>query len=1129
MKIEHLCFCLGFFTLSGFSRLWGLIREHLAQLKCVRILVGMDIDARLSALNDEMLKNPHKKAEFFAHFTAAFCKAQATYIQTLPYDKDIESDFEALINAIASKQLEIRINPDKSIHAKFYVFSTTPSKPINTPTKPLSTNEVPRVNGSLILGSSNLSHNGLEAHYEFNLESNEIQAITRALQEFKELWDKASPLQESEKNVIKRAIEKDTYLAKRTPREIYYKLLIEELGVDSLRIDNSLNNYFPAGFKPLDYQKAAIKEGLNKLERYNGFFLSDVVGLGKTLIACIIAKILCDKNNDDFRVLIVCPTALEHSWYYYLELLKLPRSAKICTQDSLHNLKNPQDFSLIIIDESHNFAIKTSQRFERLQQICKSSTAKKKVILLSATPQKNSPNDILNQLLLFNDDRDLNVENIASIREFFTPLIAKFKDIKQALKKSQDIKDENKRQREIATQKQRLKDLSQFIREKLLRFIMLRRTRGDIESIYGKDLDKQNIHFPKVDKPIDLHYELDENARILALKTLDILQGVESDLITQAITQSPKALGYYRYLIYINLTPSGQEKYRKSYANFDDKKIRNSNAQLKVLMKIFLFKRFESSVKAFIDSIKTQISSHKALLTMFENGEIYIPKYFNDLPKFYEMVLENDDEVLDEFIESKRDKFIHLKPSDFVDGYKESVEADLRILQDLLDKWQTQYNTPSKDTKLIKLKSILKTLLKDNSNTKILIFTESKASAIYLQDNLKDSFKTLQIDSLNRAKHEKTIQENFDANYQKDLQKDDYDILISTETLAEGVNLHRAHIVINYDSPWSATRLMQRIGRANRIGATHSHIEIYNFKPSNLGNKALENFNAQIYQKLQSFHYTFGEDNQVYDEAEELDTYKLFEALQEQDSELSDETEFIKDLKDLYENDRDEFERIRKLPLKSRSFIAGNDISLIYLKQSKMTNSNQNSFFYEVGTKNALNSLNKSSQVEPNLLEFERVVQESSFLKMASFLKAHKNSATLDISKTQKAQHYDDINEVLEKHKQNLQANMSQNVALPTSPTSQNPATKKAIVKITNHPNISNTHKEVLLEWLKNNRFAKLAKEINDPKSDIKQIIAKYKVDSFIDEPKQAQENTYTPPQIQLSISTFESVIKDKK
>ncbi len=261
----------------------------------------------------------------------------------------------------------------------------------------------------------------------------------------------------------------------------------------------------------------------------------------------------------------------------------------------------------------------------------------------------------------------------------------------------------------------------------------------------------------------------------------------------------------------------------------------------------------------------------------------------------------------------------------------------------------------------------------------------------------------LSIDASNREQNAQKIRENFDANLAQSEQKDDIDILISTDTLAEGVNLHRSNIIINYDSPWSATALMQRLGRINRIGTPHERIEIYNFKPSEVGELILQ-YKAKAYQKLQSFHFTFGEDSAIYDENEEFDTKRLFSLVEQEQSELSPQTPFLDDIKKLYHNDSTEFERIKNLKTKSRTFINGLEKCFCYLKNKKGSN-----YFYET------NSLTDETQI-----------CECDFLKMANFLKEHFNDKPLKISTKQRQRHYESVRKILEFHKEKFAPNQPQ-------------------------------------------------------------------------------------------------------
>ena len=175
------------------------------------------------------------------------------------------------------------------------------------------------------------------------------------------------------------------------------------------------------------------------------------------------------------------------------------------------------------------------------------------------------------------------------------------------------------------------------------------------------------------------------------------------------------------------------------------------------------------------------------------------------------------------------------------------------------------------------------------------------------------------ISSDNRNQEFKTIRENFDANWIQ--KKNDYNIILTSDVLAEGVNLHRSNIIINYDTPWNATRLMQRIGRVNRIGSTSDTIYNYVFYPSRQGNEQI-NLKQISLSKIQTFHTTFGEDNQIYSTEEiiDRDLDKLFkQGMKEEEEDRNLELPFYEELRALYQQDRKEYKRIEKLSLRSRT------------------------------------------------------------------------------------------------------------------------------------------------------------------------------------------------------------------
>lgn len=205
-----------------------------------------------------------------------------------------------------------------------------------------------------------------------------------------------------------------------------------------------------------------------------------------------------------------------------------------------------------------------------------------------------------------------------------------------------------------------------------------------------------------------------------------------------------------------------------------------------------------------------------------------------------------------------------------------------------------------------------------NPEQKLVVFSESVDTVEYLQRRINRR-DVLVISAKNRSQQFKIIRENFDANYKNKL--NEYNIILTTDVLAEGVNLHRSNVIVNYDTPWNSTRLMQRIGRVNRIGSSSKHIYNYVFYPSREGNREI-NLNQIAVSKIQTFHSTFGEDNQIYSQEEILDRNlsKLFdEGMKEQKKDFNKEIPFYEELRTLYQTNRREYNRIAKLSLRSRT------------------------------------------------------------------------------------------------------------------------------------------------------------------------------------------------------------------
>lgn len=1080
-NIKTLRFLIGFFRVSGFVHLHHLLKENKGYERLnVRILVGLNVDSSLYELQQKNLDSKYQE-EIFRDL---FVREQKRFLKQEPYTEEVDNSVDELLSALKENRLEMRMVRDKNVHAKFYVFASDPK--IN------HTQNYPRYTGSLIVGSSNLTQNGLEKNYEFNLMSNESDDIVFALEEFEKLWKDSIPIESDDIECFKDG----SYLKILPPKDIYNKLLLCHFGESFLKTDDSIRGLFK-DYTPYDYQIHAVQRGIAMLKAYNGFFLSDVVGLGKTLVASVVAKKCRDEGFITGKILILTPPSLQSSWKKHFDDINIanydPR-----THDSIHKVKDHEQIELVIIDESHNFRSGKGKRYGELEHLCRTPYSRhiqKKVILLSATPQNNAPNDIKNQIFLFLSKRHHGIEGIPDLEKFCNDRQKTFKSIKKKLESLQlrknDALDNKDIEQQIKEQTEKLKENSDELRDKLLSHIMIRRTRKDIEKLYEDDMEKQNLRFPKPQDPQDLKYDLDDSSLQLAQNTIAFLNQNENPI---------GDFRYKRYLIFPNLTDEGKkvfiEAYKKNDENQEERKeaFYNDTAErLRVLIQKILFKRFDSSIEAFKSTIIKQINSYDAFVKMFEADCIAIPKNYDSREKLYEAALSDDDEKLKKFLDEQNDNFfIQLERHHFKSDFLGYLKKDKQALEGLLNLWKEVDSDP----KLHRLKIFLE----KHSRHKIVLFTEAKTTAQYLAQNLENE-RILQIDSHNREDNEQVIKENFDANYKN--QKDDYRIIIATDTLSEGINLHRADIIINYDTPYNATRLMQRIGRINRIGTSFEKIYIYNFKPTNLADEIIS-INAIAQSKLQSFHYTLGEDSAIYDDEEVVESKNLHQFIESKEK-ISKDTPYEKDLKELYK-DKSEFERVKSLPLKSRTIIYSSKIeSFAYIKQNK---NDRESF--------------APYHILPGQTLFNKQRAEScNFYTMADFLKEHLKCEPL--KNCNKSLHYAHIKSALEQYEyDHTQKNdINPNHQLKTDE-------RNAIDKVKYCKELGDLIKQRLIRAVEEGNKS-LCKKIKDLSStSLAESLAALAQELPVQDIKnQSSHNeNFQPPQIQISIT---ALIKEHK
>jgi len=825
-NIEYLDFLIGYFRITGFDK----ISDNLSNIKYTRILVGINAD----------------KGTFDAtQLIKKFSQEQIDIYNQEPLNIQEYKNFESMRKLIIEKKIEIRISANRDVHSKMYI--------MRSEELPNHRGDGTTFLGSVIIGSSNLTYNGLEKNTEINAELNQERDIIEAVKVFEKLWAKSVELTEEDfdKFIIPNLKEPSL-----TPYQLYIRLLIDYFGK---RIDfiNDRDIYLPKNFKKLSYQVEAVNDGLFKLRKHNGFFLSDVVGLGKTVvIAMLIKKVELDLKK---RVLVVIPPAVRTQWEdifseFNINSCDIISLAKLSSVDS-------SAYEMIVVDESHKFKNSESKRYKQLYNIC----LNKKVILLSATPQNNTPSDLLNQIALFQNIKNSTIPNCKNLQSFFIQKEIEYKNIIN-----------NYPVDEIG-----LQTLSEEIRDKVLRTLMIRRTRYDIQNhdMYKLDIKEQGLSIPKVNEPKEHEYKL---------------EGELGKIFDDTAIKITTKLNYSRFNLLYYLTDEARIEY---YPN-ESKNIFEKNP-LSGLMKTLLIKRFESSFYAFKISIKRHLERYKKFMENYKNDIIYLGDKATDILDF------DDDSIdYDDFIETliQKGQVKRLSRADFKKEFKKALESDLKIFEELVNKWEKI----DKDPKFDKFKEVLK---RDNDK-KVVIFTESVDTLNYLKSKLCDTKKVLFITSQNRDEKRQIIKENFDANYMK--KRDDYNIIITTDTLAEGINLHRSSIIYNYDIPWNSTKLIQRIGRVNRIGTKAKFIDIHNFKPASHIDNLIE-LSQKAFVKLQSSHIMMGEDNQIYTKNEKVSSVNLFESYKKESLERDEELDYLEELRAFRESNLDEFNYIREL------------------------------------------------------------------------------------------------------------------------------------------------------------------------------------------------------------------------
>lgn len=837
---------VGYFYFSGYAAISDQIRD-----KQVRILVGLDVDTyivkhirEIEYFDKQVSSRGQIRDEYYKQFVNLFNNTDFL---------DSESrlgSFRQFYEKVKDGSLEVRKTEDPC-HAKMYLFSYKDEL-----------SEGGEVPGTVITGSSNLSYQGLHGRVEINARFNDKNSFQDGASIFNELWSNSVVLlsRDTIADFDEQVIKHVWYEKIHRPYILFLRVLKEYFAIplnDSILTPYDITDgrYFN-----LKYQNDAIQMALNALNNHNGVIIADVVGLGKSIIASTVAK------NLKLRTIIIAPPHLVNAWEGYCVDFKY--AATVFSSGKMEDAllfyqehQNDESQWLIIVDEAHRFRNEYTQDYAILHQLCSDN----KVMLLSATPFNNRPDDIYAMVKLFQIPTKSTLKTVDNLGNAFRSLISKYKELSEAQrKKSIDTEQMNAEAEAIA------KNIRSIIGP-----LVVRRSRLDLLAIpeYRKDLEQQHISLTIPEDPELLEYDLSQ-IRELYLRTLDLIDSSDKSDGKNRF----KAARYSPILYVPKDKQAALKKELEEQTGVDFGMLVGRQTNLASFMRKLLVSRFESSVASFRQSLSYIISSTENILQWIDKvGKIPVFKK-GQLPNVDDFYQESEMgmEVIDEVFEKYKERgFFEIDMQYIGINFVEDLKSDVSLLRAIQTEWFGVENVIRFDPKLDSFIKTVEHILKNDPQRKLIVFSTYADTVDYLGSSLKAKglpvFKYTGNDATSANKN--IIKTNFDAGLKPELQRDDYKILVATDAIAEGYNLHRAGAIFNYDIPYNPTHVIQRIGRINRVNKkVFDKLYIYNYFPTDVGESETRTKEISTL-KMAMIHAIMGEDTKALTSDEEVRTY----------------------------------------------------------------------------------------------------------------------------------------------------------------------------------------------------------------------------------------------------------------
>jgi len=680
-----------------------------------------------------------------------------------------------------------------------------------------------------VVGSSNFTAKGLKGNVELNAVLYQPEMVRAVREWFDRRWADA----EDSKGELIELLQESKFGLPLDPYTFYMKFLYEYYKPRLKDFESETHHVLELA----NFQKEAVRSALRILRRFGGVMIADSTGLGKTYVATEILRQLVSVEGK--KALVIAPAqVLETIWEVILfdQSIKTKNVTLESTGTRSFVPEEYLDYDVVLIDESHNYRNANTNRFSKIMRVL-SGGKRKLVILMSATPINNSLFDLYNQLSLITagDDTYFASLGIRDMREVF--LKAERKGLEHGLL-----------------------DILRLLDE-----LVVRRTRRFIKENYpDAEINGRPVTFPE---------------RTLVKVEYSLTSIFGSQIYEQVV----------KTIENLHMVPYRLDYYRRTVSVEDKDKAE----QLAVLQQFNLLKRFESSVEAIRQSVKRLTRFYEYFEKTLRSDKILTPDDFRDLLSTLE-----DSEAEDE--EKFYEKAMSLKLLRIGADYdKQSMLADLRE-----DLGKLRYLSqsleaikPWADRKLIALKEQLaKDRVFDVDGKKAVVFTQFIDTAKYvygqLEKDLVDKRVALitgETDPQTRAKIMRLFAPK--SNPSSSPVDAEYDILVSTDVVAEGQNLQDCNYVVNYDLPWNPMKIVQRVGRVDRLGSEWSNVKSVVFIPDKELNDFLR-LTERLEERIRKARETVGTEATILGEAANPKTFNaVVSRIVREDRKLIDDLE----------------------------------------------------------------------------------------------------------------------------------------------------------------------------------------------------------------------------------------------